>query len=91
MQNSSYLRPTAAVACPQPAGGATFHHFRTLHFTAANTTDEPRLAFPMEFQLKPVPRKGAPAPMPWVDERRAATGEGKRAPVYVADGTITPL
>jgi hypothetical protein len=44
----------------------------------------------MEFQLKPVPRK-APETMPWVDQRRAATGEGRKPPVYVADGTITPL
>src|SRR5436190_18008220 len=44
---------TSAVACPLKAGGATFHHSETLHHTRPNTTDTPRLAFPMEFQIKP--------------------------------------
>ena len=43
----------AAVPCPLKAGGATFHHSGTLHFTASNTTQQYRLAFPMEFQLAP--------------------------------------
>jgi hypothetical protein len=30
--------------CPLPAGGATFHPSRTLHFTAANRSDRPRRA-----------------------------------------------
>jgi hypothetical protein len=29
---------SAAVACPLPAGGATIHHFRTLHGTGGNNT-----------------------------------------------------
>ncbi len=78
-----------AVPCPLPAGGATFHHSRTLHFTAPNTTDRPRLAFPTEFETKPVPRE-APIPMPWVDDYRAVTGGG--APTrYIADGRFVPL
>ena len=36
---------TKAVACPLPAGGATFHHSRTLHFTGPNRTDQPRRAY----------------------------------------------
>lgn len=36
---------TMAVACPLPAGGATFHHARTLHFTGPNLTDQPRRAY----------------------------------------------
>src|SRR5215470_7667217 len=73
-----------AVACPLKLGGATFHHFETLHYTAPNTTAAPRLAYPMEFQVRPR-RRQVPLPMPWVDERRAATGGG---PQYVvpADG-----
>lgn len=78
-----------AVACPLKMGGATFHHSETLHYTAPNTTDRPRLAFPMEFQIKPVRRK-TPAIMPWVDQHRAAVG-GAKAPVYVADGQVIPL
>jgi hypothetical protein len=79
--------PAAAVACPLTAGGATFHHFRTLHFTAANTTDEPRLAFPMEFQLRPRLRH-EPRVTPWVEAYRAATGQTDVPPMYVADGQV---
>ncbi|HEY0866132.1 MAG TPA: phytanoyl-CoA dioxygenase family protein, partial [Fimbriimonas sp.] len=32
---------SSAVACPLPAGGATFHGSRTLHFTGANRSDVP--------------------------------------------------
>ena len=78
-----------AVACPLKAGGATFHHSETLHYTAPNATDKPRLAFPMEFQLKPV-RRSVPEVMPWVEEHRAAVG-GPRPPLYVADGQIHQL
>lgn len=34
-----------AVACPLPAGGATLHHSRTLHYTGPNRTDHPRRAY----------------------------------------------
>lgn len=78
-----------AVACPLKMGGATFHHSETLHYTAPNTTDRPRLAFPMEFQLAPV-RRQTPEIMPWVDQHRAAVG-GARPPVYVANGEVIPL
>jgi ectoine hydroxylase-related dioxygenase (phytanoyl-CoA dioxygenase family) len=78
----------AAVACPLQAGGATFHHSETLHHTAPNSSQRPRLAFPMEFQLQPV-RRAVPAVMPWVDEHRAAAGT--QPLTYVADGTISLL
>ena len=77
-----------AVACPLKMGGATFHHSETLHYTAPNTTDITRLAFPMEFQLKPVRRK-VPEKMPWVDQFRSATRP--RPHVYVTDGEMIPL
>jgi hypothetical protein len=35
---------SGAVACPIPAGGATFHHCRTLHYTPPNTSTSPRRA-----------------------------------------------
>jgi hypothetical protein len=81
---------STAVACELPAGGATFHHPRTLHYTAPNTTDQPRLAFPTEFQLQPV-RREKPVTRPWVDEFRAATGQAGPPPVYVADGRFVPI
>ena len=46
----------AAVEVPLRRGGATFHHFRTLHSTAGNRTDRPRRAFANEFQTPPRPR-----------------------------------
>jgi ectoine hydroxylase-related dioxygenase (phytanoyl-CoA dioxygenase family) len=77
-----------AVACPLPLGGATFHHYQTLHYTARNATDRPRLAYPIELQVKPV-RRAEPRHMPWVMERRALLGDPP--PVYVADGKALPL
>lgn len=77
--------PATAVPCPLKAGGATFHHAETLHYTAPNVTDRPRLAFPVEFQITPV-RRETPEHMPWVDEFRAAVGT--RPLVYVADGQV---
>ena len=76
--------PRELVACPLKLGGATFHHFETLHYTAPNATDHPRLAYPMEFQTRPV-RREVPRDMPWVTERRAATGGGPQY-LYPADG-----
>ena len=81
-------RRRAAVACPLKAGGATFHHAETLHYTAPNTSERPRLAFPMEFQLKPV-RRAIPEVMPWVDEHRAAVGP--QPLVHVGDGKVSRL
>jgi ectoine hydroxylase-related dioxygenase (phytanoyl-CoA dioxygenase family) len=78
------IDPREGVACPLKLGGATFHHFETLHHTAPNTTDRPRLAYPMEFQTRPV-RRAVPVDMPWVMERRAATGGGPQY-MYPADG-----
>jgi ectoine hydroxylase-related dioxygenase (phytanoyl-CoA dioxygenase family) len=81
--------PAQAVVCPLPAGGATFHHKNTLHYTAPNTTDRPRLAFPVEFQVAPQRRDTAPS-WPWVDANRAATG--RTAPDgYFADGVYVKL
>ena len=39
------LDTSRAVACPLPAGGATFHYCRTPHYTGANHSDEPRRAY----------------------------------------------
>jgi ectoine hydroxylase-related dioxygenase (phytanoyl-CoA dioxygenase family) len=77
-----------AVACPLRMGGCTFHHSETLHYTAPNTTDRARLAFPMEFQLAPI-RRAVPETMPWIDEHRAAAGTPPL--VYVADGRMIRL
>ena len=52
----------SAVACELPPGGATFHHCRTLHYTAPNTSGRPRRAFttivhgPRTVREAPLPR-----------------------------------
>ncbi len=56
----------AAVACPIPAGGATFHHCRTLHHTGPNTSDRPRRALTAIFHGPRTPREHALVyPLPW--------------------------
>jgi len=60
-----------AVACPIPAGGATFHHCRTLHYAGPNTTDRPRRAYILVMNTPPQPRE-TPEPRPWQDEEREA-------------------
>jgi hypothetical protein len=76
------------VACPLQAGGCTFHDPSTIHRTAPNTTDRPRLAFPLTVQMVPT-RRETPRPTPWLDEFLAAGGE--RQTSYVADGRVLAL
>jgi ectoine hydroxylase-related dioxygenase (phytanoyl-CoA dioxygenase family) len=45
-----------AVPCPLPAGGATIHHCRTLHYTGPNRSDGPRRAYIMSFRAPPQKR-----------------------------------
>jgi ectoine hydroxylase-related dioxygenase (phytanoyl-CoA dioxygenase family) len=54
-----------AVACPLAAGGATFHHCRTLHYTGPNTSPEQRRAFALTFHARPSRRESA-FPRPWL-------------------------
>ena len=63
--------PTKAVACPLAPGGATFHHCRTLHHTAPNTTDNPRRAYILVCS-GPTKKRDKPAPRPWTDDEREA-------------------
>jgi ectoine hydroxylase-related dioxygenase (phytanoyl-CoA dioxygenase family) len=79
-----------AVPCELAKGGCTFHHPRTLHYTAPNTTDLPRLAYPMEFQLPPVARTTPAQNRPWVYTRREVTNSA--APThYPRDGKFVPV
>lgn len=63
--------PSQAVACPIPAGGATFHHPRTLHYAGQNLTDTPRRAYILVFGAPPK-RRDKPAHRPWQSEEREA-------------------
>jgi ectoine hydroxylase-related dioxygenase (phytanoyl-CoA dioxygenase family) len=47
---------SAAVPVPLRAGGASFHHPRTLHHSRPNVTDRPRRAYANEYQTPPQPR-----------------------------------
>lgn len=78
----------AFVPCPLPKGGCTFHDPSTVHRTGVNTTDRPRLAFPLTVQTEPV-RRAAEREMPWQDEHLAAGGQKQTA--YVADGKVVQL
>lgn len=61
--------------CPLPAGGATFHPSRTLHFTAANRSDRPRRALIMMFGAPAAKRSDLglePRRFTWLEERNTA-------------------
>jgi ectoine hydroxylase-related dioxygenase (phytanoyl-CoA dioxygenase family) len=47
---------SGAVACPIPAGGATIHHNRILHYAGPNNSDIPRRALILMFGTKPTQR-----------------------------------
>jgi hypothetical protein len=56
---------SSAVPCPIPAGGATFHHCRTVHGTGPNTSDRPRRALTTIFHGPPGVRD-VPLERPWL-------------------------
>ncbi|MAX25891.1 MAG: phytanoyl-CoA dioxygenase [Phycisphaeraceae bacterium] len=60
-----------AVACPIPAGGATLHGNRTLHYAGPNRSDQPRRALII---MAGLPSKPYPAPrrFPWNEAKRTA-------------------
>lgn len=55
---------TQIVPCPVPAGGATIHHCRTLHYAGPNTTDEPRRAYIQVYGL-PTKKRAATRDFYW--------------------------
>jgi hypothetical protein len=63
--------PGLAEAVPLPAGGALFHHCRTLHGSGPNTSPRVRRAYANEWQLPPLRRDAAPA-RPWIEEGKRA-------------------
>jgi ectoine hydroxylase-related dioxygenase (phytanoyl-CoA dioxygenase family) len=57
---------SSAVPCPIPAGGATFHHCRTLHYTGPNTSPRPRRALTTIFHGPRKPRE-TPLARTWME------------------------
>ena len=62
---------SAAVACEIPAGGATFHHGRTLHYTPANNSDDFRRAYIVMGSAYEKPLS-PPRRFPWKERQLAA-------------------
>ncbi len=67
-----------AVACPIPAGGATIHHCRTLHYAGPNLTDAPRRAYISVFRL-PLVQRDLPRDFYWNEMKRTARAERRKA------------
>jgi len=75
---------TRAVACPLPAGGATIHHSRTLHYTGPNRSAEPRRAYILGFGV-PAKQRATPRDFYWQTmqktqwQARAAAAQAAKA------------
>lgn len=61
---TSQVNSGSAIACELPAGGATIHDGRTLHYAGPNLTDQPRRALAFGFRTPPA-RLRAPNHYPW--------------------------
>ena len=65
------------VACELPAGGATFHRERMLHFTAGNRSDDVRRAYIVVGAASEKPRAVA-RHFPWKERQAAAQAAAKK-------------
>lgn len=70
---------STAVACPLPAGGATIHRNRTLHYAGPNTSAIPRRAFIAGFGLPNQPRIGTARRFPWNEIKQTARDARQKA------------
>mgnify|MGYP002835111143 CR=1 FL=1 len=68
----------SAVACPLPAGGATFHLSRTMHYSQENTQKVPRRAFILGAACpsRPLPAGHEKPSKPWQAAERSAYSIG---------------
>jgi ectoine hydroxylase-related dioxygenase (phytanoyl-CoA dioxygenase family) len=71
MELDVFVDTTGAVACPLPAGGATFHDARTLHYTGPNRSQIPRRAYILNFASPPTPRTDGRR-FPWNEMKQTA-------------------
>lgn len=71
-------RSVGGVACPIPAGGATIHHSRTLHFTGPNRSSGPRRAYILTFGT-PRKQRVAPRRFPWLEQQQTKWQERQQA------------
>lgn len=68
---------TKVVAAPLASGDCTVHHQRTLHMTGPNTSEVPRLAYILIFNVPPVYRPGRRV-FPWLAGRKTDSQLRKR-------------
>ena len=71
---TDHVDASQAVACPLDPGGATFHHCRTLHYAAANTTGRARRAYITVFSGPPRKRE-VPISRPWIEAEAEAVAK----------------
>jgi hypothetical protein len=62
------------VACELPAGGATIHSSKTLHYTGPNVSAGPRRAYILGFGVPPTPLD-EPRDFYWLEQQRTAWHE----------------
>ena len=67
-----------AVACPLPAGGATIHQSRTLHFPGPNRSNEPRRAYILGFGT-PSKARSTPRNFYWLTMQKTKWQERRDA------------
>lgn len=81
--------PSWAVACPVPAGGATVHHCRTLHYTGPNRTDATRRAY-IHTWSAPYKKRAVGRDFYWQGMRNTARDERRRkaGTVSVSSGQV---
>ncbi len=68
------VQPEGAVACPIPAGAATVHHCRMLHYAGPNRTGSPRRVYIQSFTA-PVEKLEGVEERPWLVEHEVAVAE----------------
>lgn len=66
-----------AIACPLPAGGATFHGSRTWHYTGANRSDTDRRAYILSGGL-PAKTRSEERRFPWNEIKQTARAEREK-------------
>jgi Phytanoyl-CoA dioxygenase (PhyH) len=74
LQFSEPVDTSAGVPVQLPAGGMTFHHARTHHYSGVNKTNRVRRAWANEFQTTPVLRD-TPKSYPWWDQGKQILSE----------------
>jgi Phytanoyl-CoA dioxygenase (PhyH) len=79
--------PKAATVHPIPAGAMIIHHGRTVHGSAANKTDTPRLAYILQYST-PVKISKEIRDAPWLVHLRSANQ--RRRKTFLLVGGIVP-